>query len=210
MFKCTNLTVERSGQRVLDAIHLQLKPGEILGLIGPNGCGKSTLLEALVGEIPIAGGQILIDGHSLETEPTHVRARRGVRLVPDRNLVFANLSVQDHLSLHTDAGASSLDLNAFARFRPSQKAGSLSGGEKRILATVSALASRPRLLLADEFSEGLQPSVVQRMLQEVRALCKEGAMAILVIHSERFAAQEGVPALTIQQRSIMRIGPQAG
>lgn len=205
MFVCTNLTVERSGQRVLEAVDLQMKPGDVLGLIGPNGCGKTTLLEALVGAIPVASGQIVFDGKVLDGSPMHARARQGIRLVPDRNMVFANLSVEEHLGLQSGGMSPPLEFSAFARFRSAQKAGSLSGGEKRILATVSALQSQPRLLLADEFSEGLQPGVVQKMLGQVRELCSKGGMAILVVHSEKFAAEQGISAVTIRQRRVVAV-----
>ena len=205
MLSCKNIAVERSGQRVLEAGELQLAAGELIGLTGPNGCGKTTLLEALVGAIPLASGQVVFDGRTIESLPVHVRAQAGIRLIPDRNMVFANLSVQEHLQLCRQNSSALLDINEFAPFRLAQKAGTLSGGEKRILATACALHSLPRLLLADEFSEGLQPGVVQKMLRQVRKLCERGAIAILVLHSEKFAAEEKIPAYTVQHKRLVRL-----
>src|SRR5262245_48807888 len=136
MFKCTDISIERAGQRVIESSSLTLQPGSLIGLLGPNGCGKTTLLEALAGLIPLTTGTISMDGQFLERMPAHIRARCGIRLIPDLDMVFANLSVREHLSLQSSGPDTQPDIAEFAPFRLDQAAGSLSGGEKRILATV--------------------------------------------------------------------------
>jgi branched-chain amino acid transport system ATP-binding protein len=208
MLLCSNVAIERNGQSLLEGVNLTLEPGALLALVAPNGSGKTTLLETLAGALPLAAGQIEFAGHRIERLPVHARARRGVRLIPDRNMVFANLSVAENLSmgarkLEVQGAPRAAEIKVLATLRQMQKAGALSGGQKRILATCSALRAQPRLLLGDEFSEGLQHGVVEQLLGQVRELCREGAIAILVLHSEAFAREKGIPALTIQRKRLV-------
>ena len=125
--------------------------------------------------------------------------------------MFSNLSVQENLAVRIakreDRRVPIPDIAALARLRPLQKAGALSGGEKRILATASALRSGPRLLLGDEFSEGLQPGVYEQMLGHVRDLCRSGSIAILVLHSTLLAKNEGIPTVTIRGNRLVPLEP---
>ncbi len=209
MLSCANVTVERNGQRIIENVQLSLKAGELLALVAPNGSGKTTFLEAVAGLLPIDAGAIEWAGCRIDGLPAHARARRGIRLIPDRNIVFANLSVEENLAVRTtkaDGRTDPLpDIAALARLRLQQKAGALSGGEKRILATASALRSGPRLLLADEFSEGLQHGVYEQMLGHVRDLCDSGSIAILVLHSEALAQSQGIPTVTIRGNRLVRL-----
>ena len=176
---------------------LALLPGQIVSVIGPNGAGKTTLLAAAMGLLPSAG-TLRFDGDDLHALDVEARVERGMCLVPEKRELFTELSVQDNLLLGAYTkrlGREALGRrmqSVFERFprlaeRRAQRAGTLSGGERQMLALGRALMSQPRLLMLDEPSLGLAPLIVQEILEIVRGLRSEGVSILLVEQNARAA-----------------------
>jgi branched-chain amino acid transport system ATP-binding protein len=169
---------------------LTVAAGEIVGLVGPNGAGKSTLLHAVMGALPIAGGSVRFEGRSLTGVPTEQIVRQGVALVPEGRHIFSDLTVDENLRLglvgrgSTDGIASDLEwvgtlFPVVHDFRDRQ-AGLLSGGQQQQLAIARALVSKPRLLLLDEPSLGLAPTVVETVWNTLGEIRSTGVTILLV------------------------------
>ncbi|MET1003144.1 MAG: ABC transporter ATP-binding protein [Acidimicrobiia bacterium] len=178
LLEARNLCVGYGDLPVVADVDVSVRAGEVVALLGANGAGKTTTIRALAGVLP-AKGMVRLDGAPL-TGPLHRRARRGVALIPEGRSVFMGLSTEKNLQL--GSGSVEAALTLFEELRPllNRKAGMLSGGEQQILTLARALASRPRLLLADELSLGLAPKVVQRLLDAIRAAADEGAGVLVV------------------------------
>ena len=170
-------------------LSLELAPGEIVGLIGPNGAGKSTTLSAVMRAVPLAGGEILLRGSPLRGRPEDV-ARSGVALVPEGRHIFGDLTVEENLRLGL-AGRRSRDgladdfawvhslFPVVAEFG-ARKAGLLSGGQQQQLAIARALIARPDVLLLDEPSLGLAPTVVDTLFETLGQVRDRGVTILLV------------------------------
>jgi ABC-type branched-subunit amino acid transport system ATPase component len=180
---------------VVKSVTLSVRPGEIVALLGKNGMGKSTLLKTILGLIPLRGGVIQIGGvNQADLTPARMIAW-GLSYVPQEQALFQDLSIRDNLRLAVRSDAElavSLD-HAFGYFpflreRLRQKAGTLSGGEQKMSILARALMLRPRLLLIDEISEGLQPSVVDRIVGVLRdERSKDGTAMLMVEQNLEFA-----------------------
>ena len=190
------------GVRVLRGVHLDLRPGEVHCLVGRNGAGKTTLLKAVMGLVRPAAGRVLLDGLDLARLPAHQVPRQGVAYVPQGRRLFAELTVAENLeiglmakgrgralrgrALHDRAlGDRTVRDRTLALFpvlgqRLGQRAGTLSGGEQQMLAMARALCIEPRVLLLDEPTEGLQPSMVARIREVVQGLRGTGVATLLV------------------------------
>ena len=172
---------------VVRSVNLSLNAGEALAVLGKNGMGKTTLLKTLVGLLPLQGGSIAIAGARAPLSPADLVAR-GVAYAPQEQPLFQDLSVRDNLrlALPRDAGLSRASERAIGYFpflaeRLSQRAGTLSGGEQKMLILARALMLKPRLLLIDEISEGLQPSVVERIADVLRDEVSAQGVALLMV-----------------------------
>jgi branched-chain amino acid transport system ATP-binding protein len=180
---------------VLRDIDLALAPGEICAVLGKNGMGKTTLLKTVMGFLPVKAGWVRIRGEEVTGLPPHRIARMAVAYSPQEQALFQDLSVADNLRLGLrDRRWFADDLRRigeffpFLRERQAQRAGTLSGGEQKMLLVARALMSRPRLLLIDEISEGLQPSVIQKLSAVLRAeRAALGAAILLIEQNVRFA-----------------------
>ena len=182
-------------------VALRVGHGEIATVIGPNGAGKTTLLSAIAGLIPCAAGEVLLDGTPIAGAPVEENVARGLALVAETRELFAGMSVEDNLLLGAFLFRRSprrereaLQDEVFAIFprlreRRRQLAGTLSGGERQMLALGRALMSRPRLLLLDEPSLGLAPIVVREIFQVIVELRRRGASILLVEQNARAALQ---------------------
>ena len=199
---------------------LRVAQGAIVTVIGPNGAGKSTLLGAVMGLLP-AKGALRYDGAPLQGTSAEERVARGMCLVPERRELFGELSVRDNLLLgafhRRREGASALaaDLaQVYARFprleeRAGQLAGTLSGGERQMLALGRALMGRPRLLLLDEPSLGLAPRVVRDTFRIIADLKRTGVSMLLVEQNARAALQVADYGYVLELGSIVLEGPAA-
>ncbi|MBN0047243.1 ATP-binding cassette domain-containing protein [Streptomyces actuosus] len=157
----------------LEALHgvTLVAPGPGLTvLLGRNGSGRSTVLRALAGTVPLSGGAVVWDGTDVTRMPAHERARRGMCLVPERQAVFGSLTVRDNLGLSAPAVDAALD--AYPQLRPllPRRAGTLSGGEQRMLAVSRALLARARVVLVDEPAQGMSPAVAARTYEVLASL----------------------------------------
>lgn len=171
-------------------LSIDVRKGEIVGLIGPNGAGKSTTLNAIMGLVPIHGGEIMLDGQALGGGSPESIARRGIALVPEGRRIFGELSVQENLRLGLAARRSTEgvaeDLEDLYRLFPvlsdcsRRQAGALSGGQQQQLAIARALIARPDVLLLDEPSLGLSPTMVNLVFDTLRTLRERGLTVLLV------------------------------
>jgi branched-chain amino acid transport system ATP-binding protein len=172
-------------------VDLEVKEGEIVALLGPNGAGKTTTLRALSGMLPLMSGEVRLDGTSLKGSPPNVIARGGIVHVPQGRGIFPNLRVDETLRLACAmAGIRRAEVDArvadmyeiFERLheRRTQLAGTLSGGEQQMLAIARGLIMKPRLLMIDEMSQGLAPTIVQGLFAIVRSLPEQGVSVLIV------------------------------
>lgn len=181
-------------KQVLSGVTFDVASGEIVALIGHNGAGKSTTLKTVFGMLPIWSGSVVFDGESLIGLSPRDVLSAGVRYIPQGNRVFTQLTVRDNLEM---GGVTILDRarlkegmeRAFALFpdlksKLQQTAGSLSGGEKQMLALANALILSPRLLLLDEPSLGLAPPLVGKTLQHIKQISLNTGMAILIVEQK--------------------------
>ncbi|WP_296445319.1 ABC transporter ATP-binding protein [Rhodoferax sp. UBA5149] len=205
---------------VLRGITLEAAPGSIITVIGPNGAGKSTLLNALMGVLP-SSGRIDYAGASIATLPLEERVMLGVALVPERRELFGSMSVEDNLvlgayrqvRLHNKQWREQIDVvfELFPRLkeRRTQEAGTLSGGERQMLAVGRALMSRPQLLMLDEPSLGLAPLIVIEIFRTIDALRKTGVTTLLVEQNARAALETADYGYVLEMGEIVLQGPAA-
>jgi branched-chain amino acid transport system ATP-binding protein len=177
---------------VLHGIDLQIASGEVLALLGPNGAGKSTILKVASGQLVPSGGCLHVLGRHANGIASESLARSGVCTLPEGRGIFPNLTVRENLRLMSLNGRSRREIEAmaFERFprlseRPTQMAGTLSGGEQQMLAMARALAAEPVALLLDEISMGLAPKIVDTLFELVAQIADDGVAVIL---AEQFAA----------------------
>ncbi len=187
MFEVREVHTGYGRVKVLFGVSLSVNPGEIHCLMGRNGAGKSTLLKAIMGQLPLHQGEILLDGENLNGLPAHLVPKRGIGYVPQGRRLFNELTVFENIEMGLMArgeGAATRDwvFELFPRLkeRQDQVASTLSGGEQQMLATARALCLRPKVLLLDEPTEGLQPSMIELIRQVVVKMKAEGYAIILV------------------------------
>ena len=200
----------------LFGVELSVAAGEIVALLGRNGVGKTTTLRSIVGLTTRVSGCVALDGRSIERLPTHVIARLGVAYVPEDRGVFPGLSVRDNLRLGHLAGRGAAEDHDRIRDRfpvlterLEQDANALSGGERQMLALGRALLARPRLLLLDEFSEGLQPNLVQELAGELEAIAASGVGILLVEQNAHLALRISTRCYVMEKGCVVDAGPSS-
>jgi ABC-type branched-subunit amino acid transport system ATPase component len=175
---------------VLHGITLSVRPGSAMALLGPNGAGKTTLLNAISGQIPLTAGTVEVAGNRLGRNATERLARSGVCMIPEGRSIFPNLTVSENLLMYTfrQSGMKSakVEEQAFERFpaladRRKQLAGTLSGGEQRMLSMARALTTDPQILLLDELSMGLAPIIVDQLYEVVGQLVASEGLTIIMV-----------------------------
>lgn len=173
---------------VVRDVSLTIASGEAVALLGKNGMGKTTLLKGILGFLPWQGGGVAFEGAALEAGQPHRMAARGIAYAPQEKSVFQDLSIEDNLRVAVADRAMFRDglerISSYFPFigqRLRQKAGTLSGGEQKMLILSRALMARPRLLLLDEITEGLQPSVIERISGVLQAERKSSSLAMLIV-----------------------------
>lgn len=199
--------------RIVRGISFTLAQDEILAVIGANGVGKTTLLNALVGQLPISSGRVLLDGVAVSGHSSHRLVRGGIALVPEGRRVFASLTVEDNLLVgaHTRRGRQQIlaDLTTWYETFPTlerlrnRPAGALSGGEQQMLALARALMSRPRVLLLDEPSLGLAPKIIANVFEFIGRVREQGTAVVLVEQNARLALERADRAIVMQRGQIV-------
>ena len=187
MLEVTGLTAGYGPVRVLHGVDFRAAPGQVTCLMGRNGVGKSTFLKCLMGLVPASSGTILLNGLPLQGLPAHEVPKRGLAHVPQGRRLFGPLTVAENLAIGGLVQGNDKDtlhrvLTLFPRLRErlSQNAQTLSGGEQQMLAIARALCLAPRVLLLDEPTEGLQPSMIALIEDAVRHLKTQGVAVVLV------------------------------
>jgi urea transport system ATP-binding protein len=179
MFEVRNLTAAYGQSEVLHGIDLSVGDGEIVALVGRNGMGKSTLMKSMIGVMPSRSGRIVVDGVDVTAMPSHRRVASGLAYVPQGRQIFGTMTVKENIETgrvvtgRSDIPNEIYDLFPILKDFERRRGGNLSGGQQQQLAIARALASEPKVLLLDEPTEGIQPSVIKdiaRLLREIRDL----------------------------------------
>jgi urea transport system ATP-binding protein len=180
------------GSRILRGVDLEIAPGEVVALLGRNGVGKTTTLRSITGVLPVRAGSIKLNGQSIEKLPMDVRARAGIGYVPQGRDIFPHLTVEENLHVglvvHGRKGAAAraglervFTLFPVLKEMLSRKGGVLSGGQQQQLAIGRALLTEPKLLILDEPTEGIQPSIIEQIGDTLKKLKSDGTLAILLV-----------------------------
>jgi urea transport system ATP-binding protein len=173
----------------LRGISLSVKKGECLALLGRNGVGKTTLLKCMMGVLPVAGGSVTLEGRDITRLKPHVRARLGIAYVPQGREIFARLSVEENLlmGLATKSGRQAslikgeiYELFPVLKEMLQRRGGDLSGGQQQQLAIARALLAEPKLIIFDEPTEGIQPSIIKDIERVIHLLRERGDMGIIL------------------------------
>jgi len=219
LLSVSDLHVSYGKVEAVTGASLDMQAGQIVTVIGPNGAGKTTMLTALMGLLT-SKGEMRYDGDDLRALSTEQRVRRGICLVPERRELFTEMSVEDNLILGaytrwSDRPAVYRDLaDVYARFprlseRCKQLAGTLSGGERQMLALGRALMAKPRLLLLDEPSLGLAPLIVREIFRIVMGLRELGVSILLVEQNARAALETADHGYVLETGAIVLSGRAA-
>jgi urea transport system ATP-binding protein len=196
---------------ILNGVSFAVNEGEFIGILGHNGMGKTTLLKALMGFLPATGGSVRFDGDDVTAAEPYHRARLGFGYVPQGREIFPGLTVYDNLRMgctkHAGAEQDTIGsvLEAFPRLKPllDRQGGALSGGEQQLLAIARCLCGKPRLVLLDEPTEGIQPSIIDEIVETLQRLRdNSGLTLILVEQNLDFIAALSHRILIIQKGTI--------
>ncbi len=193
---------------VVRGVSLSVAPGEIVALLGKNGMGKSTFLKTVMGFLPAREGQVALHGEDVTNQPPHRIARKAIAYTPQEQAIFQDLSVANNLRLgQPEATWFDEELQRVGEVFPfllerlNQRAGTLSGGEQKMLLIARALMARPKLMLVDEITEGLQPSIIERLAQALSAQrARTGVAMLLVEQNVRFALQ------VVDRWAVLKLG----
>jgi len=220
LLKVRNLSVAYGKVEAVHGVSLEVDAGSIVSVIGPNGAGKTTLLGAIMGTLA-SHGDIVYDGHAIDRLSVEQRVGAGLVLVPEKRELFASMKVADNLMLGSFARIRAGDRDTlrtlddvYARFprlreRMNQEAGTLSGGERQMLALGRALMAKPRLLMLDEPSLGLAPLVVREIFAIVASLKATGVSILLVEQNARAALEVSDYGYVLETGDCVIEGPSA-
>lgn len=219
LLEVRNLEVAYGEFAAVRGVSFEVRQGDLVTIIGANGAGKSTTLRAIMGLQRPRGGRIVFAGADITTEPAHLRARRGISLVPEGRRILADLTVEENLRLGAYALKSAGDVAAaleqaytlFPRLRERavQRGKTLSGGEQQMLAIARSLVGRPQLLLLDEVSLGLMPTLVEQTFETIRELHRQGGTILLVEQNARMALSVATQGYVLETGSITVHGTAA-
>jgi urea transport system ATP-binding protein len=206
------------GSHILRNVALQARVGEITVVLGRNGVGKTTLLKSLMGVVPVKAGRVMLGGGEITKATSYERVRAGIGYVPQGREIFGRLTVQDNLrmGLATRAGSTPIPPQVFELFPVlkqmiSRRGGDLSGGQQQQLAIARALVAGPRLLMLDEPTEGIQPSIIKDIGRVLRMLADKGLdgqrMAIVLVEQYYdFAAELADQYLVMERGEVVMRG----
>ncbi len=207
LLEARDLRVSYGDVEAVHGVSFHVEEGELVSIIGANGAGKTTILNTVMGIIPSKGGSIYFRNTEITALPSHIRARQGIRLVPERARVFPLLTVFENIMAGLYGLRKSTDVPSrlswiyelfpVLKERSKQLAQTLSGGEQQQLAIARALVSQPRLLLVDEVSMGLMPILVEKVFEVLGYLNKEENLTILLVE------QNALASLSISHRAYV-------
>ena len=204
------------GSQILWNVHLAVPTGQVVCLMGRNGVGKTTLLKAIMGLLPARGGRIVFDGVDVTRWSPDRRARAGVGYVPQGREIFPHLTVEENLRMSLLGCGRARDLEEALALFPTlrrllgRKGGVLSGGEQQMLAIGRALLTRPKLLMFDEPTEGIQPSIVLEIEEAIRRIRTEMGLAVLLVEQYLDFAERLADAYLIMAKgAVVAEGPTA-
>jgi branched-chain amino acid transport system ATP-binding protein len=218
MLELENLHVSYGEIPALKGISLEVRPGEIVALLGNNGAGKTTTLRAISGLLTPRDGDVRFEGQSLRGMPAHAIVRKGIAHVPEGRRVFNRLTVRENLEMGAYARSDSsvardIDrvFGLFPRLleRRTQVSGTLSGGEQQMLAIGRAMMASPRMLLLDEPSMGLSPVLVEQIFDTVRDINREGTTILLVEQNAAMALEIAGRAYVLETGTVALSGEAA-
>jgi urea transport system ATP-binding protein len=215
MLKVKNLHQYYGGSHILRDVSVQAESGKVTVLLGRNGVGKTTLLKSLMGLVPIKSGSIEWNGKSIEKLTPYERARAGIGFVPQGREIFGRLTVEENLrmGLAYQSGSTPIPPDLYELFPVlkqmlHRRGGDLSGGQQQQLAIARALAPGPGLLILDEPTEGIQPSIIKDIGRVIRMLAKERGMAVLLCEQYYDFAQELADEYLVMERGeVIASGP---
>jgi urea transport system ATP-binding protein len=195
------------GSHILRGVSLEARAGEVTVVLGRNGVGKTTLLKSLMGLVPVRGGSIELAGQPIQQWTPYQRARAGIGFVPQGREIFARLTVEENLRMglaYRPAGtpipAELFELFPVLRQMLGRRGGDLSGGQQQQLAIARALAAGPKLLVLDEPTEGIQPSIIKDIGRVIRMLADRGDMAIVLVEQYYDFARELADQYLVMER----------
>ncbi|MDB9970645.1 urea ABC transporter ATP-binding subunit UrtE [Porticoccaceae bacterium] len=186
MLKLKDYNVAYGQSRVINDMNLEIGEGEIVALVGRNGMGKTTLLKSLIGMVPHQSGSIMLGDEEIGPMESHQRVASGIGFVPQGRMIFSTMTVTENIITGlTTTGEKKIpedlyDLFPVLKEMGKRRGGNLSGGQQQQLAIARALASRPKLLILDEPTEGIQPSIIREMVHTLRRIRDERGLSILV------------------------------
>ncbi|RLJ39318.1 urea ABC transporter ATP-binding subunit UrtE [Acidovorax sp. 106] len=215
MLTVQNINQYYGGSHILRDVSLTATPGKVTVLLGRNGVGKTTLLKSLMGLVPIRSGSISFDGKPIDKATPYDRARAGIGFVPQGREIFGRLTVEENLrmGLAYKSGSTPIPAHLYELFPVlkqmlGRRGGDLSGGQQQQLAIARALAPGPRLLILDEPTEGIQPSIIKDIGRVIRMLADTGEMAILLCEQYYDFAQELADDYLVMERGeVIARGP---
>jgi urea transport system ATP-binding protein len=218
MLKVEGVNQYYGGSHILRDVSFEAKEGEVTVVLGRNGVGKTTLLKSLMGVVPIKTGRIMLGGAIIDRDPPYERVRKGVGYVPQGREIFGRLTVEENLrmGLAYKSGSTPIPPEVFELFPVlkqmiHRRGGDLSGGQQQQLAIARALAAGPVLLLLDEPTEGIQPSIIKDIGRVIRRLAERGMngrpMAVVLVEQYYdFAAELADQYLVMERGAIVRRG----
>jgi urea transport system ATP-binding protein len=215
MLTVQNIHQYYGGSHILRDVSLTAQAGKVTVLLGRNGVGKTTLLKSLMGLVPIKSGGITFDGKPIDKTTPYDRARAGIGFVPQGREIFGRLTVEENLrmGLAYKSGSTPVPPHLYELFPVlkqmlKRRGGDLSGGQQQQLAIARALAPGPRLLILDEPTEGIQPSIIKDIGRVIRMLADKGEMAILLCEQYYDFAQELADEYLVMERGeVIAHGP---
>ena len=210
MLNVTGVNQYYGGSHILRNVGFEAKLGEVTVVLGRNGVGKTTLLKSLMGVVPVKTGTIKLDGHDITRDTPYERVRKGVGYVPQGREIFGRLTVQENLrmGLAYKSGSTPIPNELFELFPVlkqmiGRRGGDLSGGQQQQLAIARALAAGPKLLLLDEPTEGIQPSIIKDIGRVIRMLADRKTMAIVLIEQFYDFAAELADQYIVMERGVI-------
>jgi urea ABC transporter ATP-binding protein UrtE len=212
MLEAVNIRARYGRIPALDGVSFAVAAAEAIGIVGHNGMGKTTLLRTLMGYLPLADGSVRLEGREIGREPTHRRARMGLGYVPQGREIFPFLSVAENLRMGDAQARLDEILADFPALAPllARQGGSLSGGQQQILAIARCMVTRPKYMLLDEPTEGIQPSIVEAIAELLARLRTERRLALIIVEQRlEFVAELAERVLVMQKGRIVKEMPAA-